>query len=652
MLPAGTGKGGSTDEWRELAEPSGYDPKPLDEREAGTLIQLRLSGTEERLTKPERDRTADNSQFQIADGTERGQCAARENTCAFDDALRRALWRATCFFFNGAATAIGLHAAPTAAGTVAPIGLDDDVTDVTGITEPTLQQSPAADDASAHTGTHDHRCEVSDADCGTTPGLAERDGLRVVVHDGGQLRQSLDLGRQRERLPGRDVQRSDRALQRVHRPATADAAANWMGRRRSHHAQYKPRERGPHFARRRRDSVAHEHVAGFTDDSRGQFGPSDVDGEVADTHVDDGSGLAATCSGAVEFEAPERQPPVSRSTLPAVTAAPTEFTSSPGPSSEAASRPSPTFAQLFDAIAGNVSSVVHGKRDAVELAVMCLLAEGHLLIEDVPGVGKTSLAKALAASIDCTWKRVQFTPDLLPTDLVGVGIFQRASESFVFQQGPLFANIVLADEINRASPKTQSALLEAMEERQVSADGVSHQLPTPFMVAATQNPVEQEGTYRLPESQLDRFLMRLSLGYPGREAELAILDSNGAADSLNALRPVVSTAEVVQMCAAVRTVHIADVLKGYMVDLAETSRNHNGMLLGLSPRATLQLARATRSHAAAHGRDYAIPDDVKAVAIAVLAHRIVLRPDAASRGLTHEGAVHELLAAVPVPVGR
>jgi MoxR-like ATPase len=331
-----------------------------------------------------------------------------------------------------------------------------------------------------------------------------------------------------------------------------------------------------------------------------------------------------------------------------VTAAPTDIVSAPDP----ASRPSPTFAQLFDAITGNVATVVHGKREAIELAVMCLLAEGHLLIEDVPGVGKTSLAKALAASIDCTWKRVQFTPDLLPTDLVGVSVFQRATETFVFQPGPLFANIVLADEINRASPKTQSALLEAMEERQVSADGISHALPNPFMVAATQNPVEQEGTYRLPESQLDRFLMRLSLGYPGREAELAILDSNGAADSLYALQPVVSAAEIVQMCSAVRTVHIAPVLKSYMVDLAEYSRNHSGLVLGLSPRATLQLARACRSHAAAHGRDYAIPDDVKAVAVAVLSHRVVLRPDAASRGLTGEGAVHEILSSVPVPAGR
>jgi MoxR-like ATPase len=314
--------------------------------------------------------------------------------------------------------------------------------------------------------------------------------------------------------------------------------------------------------------------------------------------------------------------------------------------------PAPTFAQLFDAITDNIAAVVHGKRDAIDLAVMCLLSEGHLLIEDVPGVGKTSLAKALAASIDCSWKRVQFTPDLLPADLVGVSVFQRETEKFVFQPGPLFANIVLADEINRASPKTQSALLEAMEERQVTAEGVSHPLPSPFMVAATQNPVEQEGTYRLPESQLDRFLMRLSLGYPGRDAELDILHSNGAADALHALRPVVTSAEVLAMCQIVRSVHLADVLKGYMVDLAEASRHHPGLALGLSPRATLQLARATRAQAAALGRDFATPDDVKAVSVPVLAHRVMLRPDAAARGLTGESVVYEVFASVPVPAGR
>ena len=311
-----------------------------------------------------------------------------------------------------------------------------------------------------------------------------------------------------------------------------------------------------------------------------------------------------------------------------------------------------TFASLFDAITSNIARVVQGKKEAIDLAVSCLLAEGHLLIEDVPGVGKTSLAKAMAASVHCTWKRVQFTPDLLPADLVGVSIFQRSSESFVFQRGPLFANIVLADEINRASPKTQSALLEAMEERQVSADGASHMLPEPFMVIATQNPVEQEGTYRLPESQLDRFLMRLSLGYPDRQAELGIVQTHGSNTAMNDLQAVVTTEEVMALIEAVRTVHLALTLQGYMVDLAEASRRHPALLLGLSPRATLQLSRATRARAASQGREYATPDDVKAVAEPVLSHRVMLRPDAMSRGVTGITVIREIVAAVPVPAGR
>ncbi len=310
-----------------------------------------------------------------------------------------------------------------------------------------------------------------------------------------------------------------------------------------------------------------------------------------------------------------------------------------------------TFASHFDGIVANIATVVQGKRDSIEFAVIALLAEGHLLIEDVPGVGKTSLAKALAASIHCTWKRIQFTPDLLPADLVGVSIYERSSEQFRFQRGPLFANIVLADEINRASPKTQSALLEAMEERQISADGTTYHLPPPFMVIATQNPVEQEGTYRLPESQLDRFLLRISLGYPGRTAEIAILDGQGAADALRELQPVVTSDEVLAMIATVRSVYLASALKSYMVDLAEASRRHPAMELGLSPRATLQLAAATRGHAAAQGRDYATPDDVKAVAPAALAHRLLLRAGSNAR-TTAEEAIRELLAEVPVPVAR
>jgi MoxR-like ATPase len=311
----------------------------------------------------------------------------------------------------------------------------------------------------------------------------------------------------------------------------------------------------------------------------------------------------------------------------------------------------PRFASLFDAIAANIAQVVQGKMEPIELAVMCLLGEGHLLIEDVPGVGKTSLAKALAASIDCTWKRVQFTPDLLPADLVGVSIYQRSTEKFHFQPGPLFANIVLTDEINRASPKTQSALLESMEERQITVDGSTRVLDPPFMVIATQNPVDQEGTYRLPESQLDRFLMRISLGYPGRAAEMSILDGRGAIDSLAKLAPVVSAAEVIAMMEAVRSVFVADALKSYLVDLAEASRRHPAIELGLSPRATLQLTAAARSHAAARGRTYATPDDVKAMAVPALAHRLLLRTDRGAR-LDPVDAVNEILAEVPVPTSR
>lgn len=309
------------------------------------------------------------------------------------------------------------------------------------------------------------------------------------------------------------------------------------------------------------------------------------------------------------------------------------------------------FADLFDALTSNIAQVLHGKTETIELALMCMLAEGHLLIEDVPGVGKTSLAKAIAASIDCSWKRVQFTPDLLPADLIGVSIYQRSTEKFRFEPGPLFANIVLADEINRASPKTQSALLEAMEERQITADGVSRQLDPPFMVIATQNPIDQEGTYRLPESQLDRFLLRISIGYPGRGAEIQMLETQGAIGALHSLAPVVSSSEIKGMIAAVREVHLADALKSYLVDISEASRHHRGIELGLSPRATLQLAAGSKAHAAARGRNYATPDDVKAVGVAALSHRIIMRSDHGAH-LSPEDAIAEIFEAVPVPVPK
>ena len=312
--------------------------------------------------------------------------------------------------------------------------------------------------------------------------------------------------------------------------------------------------------------------------------------------------------------------------------------------------PSRSFAGMFESIVDNVGTVLRGKRSVIELAVVSLLADGHLLIEDVPGVGKTSLAKALATSVDCTWQRIQFTPDLLPSDVVGASMWSRERERFDFQPGPIFANIVLADEINRASPKTQSALLEAMEERQVTSDGTTRALPRPFFVIATQNPVEHEGTYQLPESQLDRFLMRVSIGYPDRRAEFDILDDTSVKEVR--LEPVVDSDQVVLMIEATERVRMVDSLREYIVDLAHASRRHPGLSLGLSPRASVQLARAVRALAAARGRDYATPDDVKELAVPTLAHRVMVRHEAVARGFGAADIIGEILASVPAPSGR
>lgn len=307
---------------------------------------------------------------------------------------------------------------------------------------------------------------------------------------------------------------------------------------------------------------------------------------------------------------------------------------------------------MFESIVDNVGLVLKGKKNPIELAVVCLLADGHLLIEDVPGVGKTSLAKALSTSVECRWKRVQFTPDLLPSDLIGVSIWSKQREVFEFQEGPLFANIVLADEINRASPKTQSALLEAMEERQISVDGVTRLLPNPFLVIATQNPIEHDGTYKLPESQLDRFLIRMAIGYPNRQAELDILEPGTDASSTQQISSVVSARDIQDMIEVASQVSMVDPLKNYLVDIAHASRKHPHVALGLSPRAMIQLARAVRALAASRGRDYSTPDDVKELAVPVLAHRLVLRHMSRSHQMTSSDVIQEILTTVPVPAGR
>ena len=316
-------------------------------------------------------------------------------------------------------------------------------------------------------------------------------------------------------------------------------------------------------------------------------------------------------------------------------------------------RGSAGFAAGFERIVGNVEQVIQGKDEAIRLALVCMVAEGHLLIEDVPGVGKTTLAKALAVSIRCDWSRIQFTPDLLPSDVTGVTVFSRSKNAFEFRPGGIFANIVLGDEINRGSPKTQSALLEAMEERQVTVDATTYKLPGPFMVIATQNPVEHEGTYPLPDSQLDRFLMRTPMGYPDRTAEIEMLDRHGDdLDTVADLGPVADPADIESMIATARSVHVAPSLKGYIVDLAEATRNHPRLALGMSPRAALALQRASRALAASMGRDYVVPDDLKTLAIPVLEHRLMLTPEAQLDGSEAGEVLEDVLETVPVPTTR
>jgi MoxR-like ATPase len=308
------------------------------------------------------------------------------------------------------------------------------------------------------------------------------------------------------------------------------------------------------------------------------------------------------------------------------------------------------FTTAFRTVADNIERVVQGKENAVRLALVCLVAEGHLLIEDVPGVGKTMLAKSVARSIDCSFRRIQFTPDLLPTDVTGVNVYNQERGDFEFKPGAVFANVVLADEINRASPKTQSALLESMEERQVTVDTVTYQLGSPFMVIATQNPIEHEGTYPLPEAQLDRFMMRLSIGYPSAESETSILATHGVSSTLDDIQPVTDALGIAEMIGMAREVYVADTLRGYIVGIAEASRKHPELYLGASPRASIALLRAARAAAAAEGRDYVIPDDVKALAGPLLAHRLIVSADAAMSGRTSESVLAELLNEVPVPV--
>ncbi len=310
------------------------------------------------------------------------------------------------------------------------------------------------------------------------------------------------------------------------------------------------------------------------------------------------------------------------------------------------------FGERFAVISDNIELVIQGKRETVELVASCLIAGGHALIEDVPGVGKTLLAKSLARSIDCSFQRIQFTPDLLPSDVTGVSVWDREDGDFVFRPGPVFANVILGDEINRASPKTQAALLEAMEERQVTVDGTTRTLGPPFIVIATQNPIEHEGTYPLPEAQLDRFMMRLTMGYPARAKELEMLDTHGERSTFEDLRPVVHAEDIVRMSDIAQHIHVADVVKGYIIDIAEATRAEPDILLGASPRASLYLQRAARTTAAVAGRDYVAPDDVKRMIGPVFNHRLIVRPEAQMRGVGIDQILEGVTSSVQVPGTR
>lgn len=303
----------------------------------------------------------------------------------------------------------------------------------------------------------------------------------------------------------------------------------------------------------------------------------------------------------------------------------------------------------MQALVDNVEKVIIGKRSPVELGVIALIAGGHALIEDVPGVGKTLLARSIARSTGSKFKRLQFTPDLLPSDVTGVSVYNQKTNEFEFRPGPIMAQIVLADEVNRATPKTQSALLEAMEEGQVTVDGVTYELPQPFMVLATQNPIEYEGTFPLPEAQLDRFFLRISLGYPDPDHEVAVMNSHLTSEPIKELEPIAAPEDIVGLQQAVRGVYIDDLVKQYIVALSNATRDHVDIALGVSPRASLALMRGSQARALMDGRDYVVPDDVKSIAVPVMSHRLILTPAARMREATGDTLVAEVLDATPVP---
>ncbi|MGB9679837.1 MAG: AAA family ATPase [Thermoanaerobacteraceae bacterium] len=307
---------------------------------------------------------------------------------------------------------------------------------------------------------------------------------------------------------------------------------------------------------------------------------------------------------------------------------------------------------LISSMIENIEKVIIGKREAIELVIVTLLAEGHALIEDIPGVGKTSLVKALAKTINSDFKRIQFTPDLLPSDVIGISVYNQIKNEFEFKPGPIMSQIVLADEINRTSPKTQSSLLEAMEEKQITVDGITYMLPKPFMVLATQNPIEYDGTFRLPEAQLDRFMMKIEIGYPSKIDEMAILKNFETSDPLENLSSIITCEEIIQMQNNVKNIRIDDTMLKYIVNIVAQTRENKSIKLGASPRAAINLMRASQAKAFCDGRDYVIPDDVKILAGPVLSHRIILRSEEKFEGIDEKKVIRDIIDSLKVPVPK
>jgi len=621
--------------------------------ERRNTVDLGLGSPQEHVTEAEGNRPGNDRQLQIEQVRNGSDSPSNHRAHSAPFGFRR-LGRRNAQTRRDRGTArLCLEHAASVPGQLETVGFDDDMTDMAGVAIGPVEQATSQDDAPAHPGGHHHREIVAHPNGCAKPPFGERKRLCIVVDVGDEPCLLAETLLQREVAPHGDIERRDGCTSPTHRTPAPNATGHFrltvVAYLRSDARNPSEQLFGIERIGRGNPSPADNRPLG-RHDARLDLRPTDVDRKDAahcfdpTAHVEQARSPARVPTGGtgrLSFRG------TSESGGSVVTS---EHTAEDPAATGRDHGASPGFAEHFDALTRNISKAIRGKDTIIHLMTLALVADGHVLVEDVPGVGKTSLGKALARSVDGRFGRVQFTPDLLPTDVTGVSVWNRSANAFEFRPGPVFANILLADEINRASPKTQSALLEAMAERQVTADGATHHLAAPFMVIATQNPIEHEGTYALPEAQLDRFLMRLEIGYPDRRAELEILESHGdRREPSDLLGPVVTADQVVEMSASLERVYLAPALQSYLLDLADATRRHPSLSLGLSPRGVLALQRVVRAHAASERRAYATPDDVKYLADYVLPHRLLVTPEARMRGTRPADVVTEILAGVPIP---